>query len=101
MHARLYPAAEGGEVALHHRDIVHDELGMIAQAFAGRGELDAPTATPHERDTEIGFEALDPGARGCKSKVGPFGAMGNAAAVCYSDKELKIHQIEMHGQAPG
>ena len=37
---------------------------MIAQAFAGRGQLDAAAAALQERDAKGGFQALDPGACG-------------------------------------
>ena len=71
---------------------------MIAQAFAGRGQLDAAAAALQQRDAEGGFEALDPGAGGCQRQMGAQRAMGDAAAVRHRDKQLQVNQIETHGE---
>ena len=62
MHAGLGAAGEGGEIAAHHLHIVHDDAGMIEQAFARRGQLDAAAAALEQRDAERRFQALDPRA---------------------------------------
>ena len=50
MHARAHAAGEAREIAAHVVDIVHDEPGMIEQAFARRGQLDAAAAALEQRD---------------------------------------------------
>ncbi len=63
-------AGEGGEIAAHRLDIVHDDPGMIEQAFAGRGQLDAAAAALQQRDAERCFQALDPRAGRGQRKMG-------------------------------
>ena len=43
-HAGPDAAGVSGEIAAQGLDIVHDDAGMIEQAFAGRGQLDAAAA---------------------------------------------------------
>ena len=52
MHAGPHAAGEAREIAAHRLDIVHDDAGVIEQAFAGRGQLDAAAAALEQRDAE-------------------------------------------------
>ena len=45
MHAGSYAAGISGEVSAHRIDIVDDDPGMMQQAFARRGQLNAAAAT--------------------------------------------------------
>jgi uncharacterized membrane protein YfcA len=99
MHADPDAGRVGRKVATHHLDIVHDEARMIAQAFAGRGQLDTPAAALEQRDTEVGFQALDPGTCGRERQMRPYCAMRDTAAIGDRDEKLKIDQIKSHGQA--
>ena len=45
----LGAAGIGREIAAHGFDIVQDDAGMIEQAFARRGQLDAAAAALHQR----------------------------------------------------
>jgi uncharacterized protein len=94
----LDATGKGRKIALHHRDILHDEAGVIAKAFTGGGQFNAAAPAPDQQYSEAGFEPLDPGARRCKREMGPRRAMGNAAAVRYRNKKLKVNQIETHGK---
>jgi len=97
MHARPDAAGEGGEIATHDFDMVHDEPGMLAQGFTRRGQLNAAAATLEKRNAKVGFEALDPCACGRESKIGAHRAVGDAAAVGHRNEKLKVNQIEAHG----
>jgi len=44
MHAGSGAAGIGRKIAAHRIDIVEDDPGMIEQAFAGRGQLNATAA---------------------------------------------------------
>ena len=72
-------AGKAGNVALHHGDLVHDRPCVIAQAFAGSGELNAAATAPHQRHAQISLEPLDPGARRCESQMGAGRTMGDAS----------------------
>jgi uncharacterized protein len=99
VHARFDAAGEAGKVAAHDFDIVHDEPGMLAQGFTGRGQLDAAAATLEECHAKVGFETLDPCACGRESKICAHRAVGDAAAVRHGDEKRKVNQIEAHGRS--
>ena len=62
MNAGLGAAGESGEIAAHRIDIMDDDPGVIEQAFAGRGQLDAAAAALQQYDAKRSLEALDPRA---------------------------------------
>jgi len=62
MHAGSGAAGIGRKIAAHRIDIVEDDPGMIEQAFAGRGQLNATAAALEKCGAEAGFQALDPRA---------------------------------------
>jgi hypothetical protein len=99
MNARSDAAAEGCDVALHHRDLMHDRPGVIAQAFTGGREFNAAASAPNQLYAEIGFKPLDPGACRCESEIGAGRTMGDAPGVRDGDKKLKIDQIKPHVRA--
>ena len=95
-----HAAGETGEIAAHRLHIVHDDPGVIEQAFAGRGELDAAPAAFEKRDTERFLEALDSRAGGGERKMRAVGAARDAALIGNGDEQLKVDQIEPHGHFP-
>jgi hypothetical protein len=97
MDTGLGAAGEGGEIAAHRIDMVHDNAGVIEQAFACRGQLDAAAAALEQGHAERCFEALDPRAGGGQRQMGAERALRDAARVGYRDKELEVDQIEAHG----
>ena len=58
----LDAAGEGGEIAAHRLDIVHDDAGVIEQAFARRRQFDAAAAALEQRNAERLLQPLDPRA---------------------------------------
>ena len=94
----LHAAGEGGEIAAHRLDIVHDDPGMIEQAFAGRGQLDAAAAALEQRNAERRLQPLDPLAGRGQRQMHALRAVGDAAGLRDRDEELKIDQIETHGE---
>ena len=48
----LTPRENADEIAAHRLDIVHDDAGVIEQAFAGRRQFDAAAAALEQRNAE-------------------------------------------------
>jgi hypothetical protein len=94
MHARPHSAGKAGEIAAHGIDLVHDDAGMVEQAFAGGGQLHAATAALEQGNAERLLEALDPRARRSQRQVRPLGAAGDAALVSHRDEELEVNEVE-------
>ena len=95
----LAAAGVGREIAAHGFDIVQDDAGMIEQAFARRGQLDAAAAALHQRRAEGGFQPLDPRAGRRQRQMGAVGAAGDAARLGHGDEQLQVDQIETHGDS--
>ncbi len=97
MHAGFEAAGIGGEIAAHRLHIVDNDPGMIEQAFAGRGQLDAAPAALQQRRAESGFQALDPRACRGQRQMGAQRPGRDAARIGYRDEQLEVDQIEPHG----
>src|SRR5260221_3643636 len=95
-HARPDAAGKGGEIAAHPLHIVDHDPGVIEQAFAGRGQLNAAAAALEQRNAKRGFEALDPLARGRQRQMGARSALRDAARIGHCDKQLQVDQVETH-----
>src|SRR5579863_4161416 len=80
---------------------MHDRACVIAQAFAGSGELNAAATAADQRHAETSLKSLDPGACRCKSQIRARRAIGDAAGVGDRDEKLKIDQIKTHGMLSG
>jgi hypothetical protein len=70
---------------------------MIAQAFAGRRQLDATAPARQQRNTGRLFQSLDPRTGGRQRRMKPLRAVGDTARLSDRDEELKVDQIETHG----
>ena len=97
MNAGLGAAGIGGEIAAHRIDLMHDDAGMIEQAFAGRGQFDAAPAALEERDAQGLFQALDPCAGRRQREMDLKRAAGDAARIGHRDEQLQVNQVETHG----
>ena len=97
MHTGSHPACVGREIAAHRIDIVDDDAGMIEQAFACRGQLDATTAAPQEHGAERLFQAFDPRACRGQREVGAHRTTRDATLVRNRDKQMEVDQVETHG----
>src|SRR6266850_4950537 len=97
MHAGSGAAGISRKIAAHRIDIVEDDPGMIEQAFAGRGQLNAAAAAFEKCGAETGFQALDPRACGRQCKMRTERAAGDAAHLGHGDEQLEVDQIETHG----
>jgi len=75
---------------------VHDDAGVIEQAFARRRQFDAAAAALEQRNAECCLQPLDPRARRGQRQMHPVGAIGDAARLRHRDEEPKIDQIEPH-----
>ena len=95
--AGLDPAREGGDIAAHRIDVVDDDAGMVEQAFARRGRLDAAAATLQEDDAKCLFQPLDPRACRGEREIAAECTARDAACIGDRDEELEIDQIETHG----
>ena len=97
LHAGPHAAGIGGETAAQRIDIVHDDPGMMEQAFARRGQPDAAAAAFQQHCAECCFQALDPRAGGCQREMGAERAARDAALVGHGNKQLEVDQIEPNG----
>src|SRR5258705_1220089 len=96
VHAGPGAAGKRSEIAAQGIDIVHDDAGVIEQAFTGRGQFDAATAALEQGDGERRFQALDPFAGGRECQIHAARTPSDAASLGDGDKELQIDQIETH-----
>ena len=95
----LHTAGKGGQIAAHRLDIVEHDPGMIEQAFAGRRQFDAATAARQQRYAERVLQPLDPRTPRGQREMNLSRAVGNAAGLGYRDEELKVDQVETHGES--
>src|SRR5712691_8245517 len=98
MHAGSGAVGISRKIAAHRIDIVEDDPGMIEQAFAGGGQLDATAAALEKRSAEAGLQALDPSACGRQRKMRTERAARDAARLGHRDEQLQVDQIETHGE---
>jgi hypothetical protein len=86
LHAGPHAAGIGGEIAAQRIDIVDDDPGMMQQAFARRGQLDAAAAAFQQHCAKCCFQALDPCAGGRQRQMGTERAARDAALVGHGNK---------------
>ena len=98
MHAGSGAAGISRKISAHRIDIVEDDPGMIEQAFAGRGQLNAAAAALEKCCAEAGFQALDPRACRRQCKMTTERAARDAARLGHRDEQLQVDQIETHGE---
>ncbi len=101
MHAGPHPACVSREIAAHRLHIVDDDPGVVEQAFARRGQLNAAAAALQKRNAKRCFQALDPRARRRQREMGAERAARDAALGGNRDKQLEVDQVETHGDCPG
>ena len=76
--------------------MMQDDPGVIEQAFTGRGQFDAATAAPEQRNAKRSLQALDPGAGRSQRQMDALRATGDAARLGDGDEQLEVDQIETH-----
>src|SRR5260370_25596162 len=101
MHAGPHAACVSREIAAQRFHIVDDDPGVVEQAFARRGQLNAAAAALQKRNAKRCFQALDPRARRRQREMGAERAARNAAFGRNRDKQLEFDQVETHGDCPG
>ena len=101
MHAGARARGKGGEIAAQRIDIVHDDTGVIEQAFAGRRQLHAAAAALEQRNAQRKLQAFDALADAEASARWTRSAPAVMLRLFrHRDEELQIDQIETHGMHP-
>src|SRR5579883_2189524 len=80
---------------------MHDQAGVIEQAFAGGRQLDAAADALEQGNAERLLQPLDPLARGSQRQMRAVRAMGDAAGIRHRDEKLQINQVETQSPPPG
>ena len=96
MHAGLGAGGIGTEIAAHRIDLMHDDAGMIEQAFARRGQFDAAPAALEQCHAERLFQSLDARAGGRQRQMDLQRAAGDTARIGHRDEQLQVNQVEPH-----
>lgn len=85
-HAGSDAGGIGREIAPHCFDVMHDDAGVIEQAFARRSQFDAAAATLQECRAKSSFQAFDPRTRGGQRQMRARRAAGDTARIGNGDE---------------